>query len=103
MKKIIFIIFIFCCSFLYSSTSKIQEEIINLWLDYFFEEDNFSYIGEINIKKNNYKIFQNFHQFSKNGSTSRIVVVENETIKGFYVHIQSIPKKVMIKCDGFQD
>lgn len=91
-KKLFLLICLLSCYLLYVNSEDLHTKLIQLCPDLFFREDTFYYIGEIKNENDTYQFFQNLHEFGNHRMTWRLVVVHNDTIKGFYTNIQMIPK-----------
>lgn len=74
----------------------VQQSLIKLYPDYFYEHDAFEYIGKIKGDAGVFEFYQNVH-VSGNSSvgikaTCRIAVLLNGDIAGLYTGIQSKPR-----------
>ena len=62
MKRVVTIILLMIIhTILFSQDYKLKEELCNNWPEYFNQDDELKYIGNIEINDYKYSFYQNFH------------------------------------------
>lgn len=92
MKRVVTIILLIIIhTILFSQDYKLKEELCNNWPEYFNQDDELKYIGNIEINDYKYSFYQNFHIFGNSRMNAKLIIVQNGQVKGFYNQISETP------------